>query len=208
MFVGLSSQQDAQQVVGYASTTASIAVSGAAAAGLIPLTAVPFIGPAIAAAALVAMVLIRNSGCGRTCILTSEWANQAAEILQQNSDAYFALPTPRAPENQKLALDTFDKIWEQFVKLCNTAEAGDAGKTAIADRQAGACKWKQNRGGGHPGEPAMGACWNWFNGYRDPIAADQTAAAGAFAALLPAGALDSETLLYGGAALLVASLLL
>jgi hypothetical protein len=26
--------------------------------------------------------------------------------------------------------------------------------------------------GGHPGEPVIGACWNWHNGYRDPIAND------------------------------------
>jgi hypothetical protein len=150
----------------------SAAVSAAAAAGIISSAAIPFIGPAIAVAALVATLLIKNSGCGQTCIQTSQWANQAAAALQQNSDAYFALPVPRSQSNQTLALQTFDQIWAQLVKMCSDPQWGNAGKRCISDRQQGACTWKQNKTGGHPGEPAMGECWNWFNGYRDPIAND------------------------------------
>lgn len=169
---GLGSQQEDLQAVGYGSQAAGAAVSGALAAGLIPASAVPIIGPAIAAAALIATLLIKNSGCGQTCIQTSAWANQAAAALQQNSDAYFALPVPRHRANQQLALQTFDQIWAKLVELCGDSQWGDAGKRCISDRQAGACVWHQNRSGGHPGEPQMGACWNWFNGYRDPIAND------------------------------------
>ena len=34
--------------------------------------------------------------------------------------------------------------------------------------------WKQTASGAasYPGVPAEGACWNWFSGYRDPIAND------------------------------------
>jgi hypothetical protein len=169
---GLGSQQTALQTEGYVATGVSTAVSAAAAAGLISTSAIPVIGPAIAVAALVATLLIKNSGCGATCIQTSQWANQAANALQQNLDAYFALPIPRAQSNQALALQTFDQIWAQLVKSCGDPQWGNAGKRCISDRQAGACKWKQDKTGGYPGEPAMGECWNWFNGYRDPIAND------------------------------------
>jgi hypothetical protein len=169
---GLGSQQSAQQTVQFASAGASAAVSGAVAAGLISTTAIPFIGPAIAAAALIAEILIQNSGCGQTCIQTSAWANQAAQALQQNSDAYFALPVPRSRSNQQLALQTFDQIWGKLVQMCSDPQWGNAGKRCVSDRQAGACTWHQTKTGGHPGEPGLGECWNWFNGYRDPIAND------------------------------------
>jgi hypothetical protein len=169
---GLGDQQSAQRDVSFGTQGASAAVSGMVAAGWIPASAVPFIGPGIAVAALVASVLIKNSGCGQTCIVTSEWANKAAAALQQNSDAYFALPVPRSRSNQQLALQTFDRIWAQLVQMCSDPQWGNAGKRCISDRQAGACTWKQNRTGGHPGEPALGECWNWHNGYRDPIAND------------------------------------
>jgi hypothetical protein len=172
MRYGLGDQQSAQQALSFGTVGASAAVSAAVAAGLIGTAAVPFVGPAIAAAALVASLLIKNSGCGQTCIQTSQWANQAAAALQQNSDAYFALPVPRSRSNQQLALQTFDQIWAKLVEMCSDPQWGNAGVRCISDRQQGACTWKQNRSGGHPGEPAMGECWNWFNGYRDPIAND------------------------------------
>jgi hypothetical protein len=178
---GLGSQQTAMQAEGFAVTGVSTAVSAAAAAGIISSAAIPFIGPAIAVAALVATLLIKNSGCGETCIQTSQWANQAAAALQQNLDAYFALPVPRAQSNQTLALQTFDQVWAQLVKSCGDPQWGNAGKRCISDRQAGACTWKQDKTGGYPGEPAMGECWNWFNGYRDPIANDPNVVADAVA---------------------------
>ncbi len=169
---GLGDMQSANTAIQFGTVGVSAAVSGAVALGLIPAAAVPFIGPAVAAVALLASVLIKNSGCGQTCIQTSAWANQAAQALQQNSDAYFALPIPRSQSNQALALQTFDQIWGKLVQMCGDPQWGDAGKRCISDRQQGACVWHQNRSGGHPGEPAMGECWNWFNGYRDPIAND------------------------------------
>lgn len=159
---GLGSQQTAMQGVQYGSIGASTAAAGALAAGLIPAAAVPFIGPAIAGAALLASYLIKNSGCGQTCIQTSQWANQAADALQKNLDAYRALPVPRSRANQTLALQTFDQIWSKLVSMCSDPQWGDAGKACVSDRQQGACKWRDS----------SGQCWNWFVGYRDPIAND------------------------------------
>lgn len=139
--------------------------------GMAASTAVPIIGAALVAATTLVLALIKNSGCGQTCVVTSQWANQAADALQQNSDAYFALPV-RTKAAQAVALANFDAIWAALKEQCSNPATGDAGKRCISDRERGACVWKQNRSGGHPGEPAIGQCWNWFNGYRDPIAND------------------------------------
>lgn len=158
---GMGDQQSAQQAVGYGSAAAGSALAIASAAHLIPAVAVPFIGPALAGATLLISSLIKNSGCGQTCVITSQWANQAAQALQQNLDAYRAMPTPRPRSAQQLAIQNFDQIWQTLVQQCSQPNLGDAGKRCISDRQQGACHYKDN-----------GQCWNWFVGYRDPIAND------------------------------------
>ncbi len=169
---GMGSQQSAGQTLSYATAGAGSALAIAAATHLIAAAAVPFIGPAIAGAALLAAYLIKNSGCGQTCIQTSEWANQAQAALKQNIDAYFALPVPRSKENQQLALQTFDSVWDTLVHMCGDPQWGDAGKACIADRQRGACKWKATENSQWPGGVQLGECFNWFAGFRDPIAND------------------------------------
>jgi hypothetical protein len=145
--------------------------------GMSASVAIPVVGAAIAGVALLATYLIKNSGCGVTCVETSSWANQAATILGQNIAAYFALPTPRSQSSQAAALATFDQVWAQLVQNCSQAGTGTAGQKCISDRQAGACTWKQTAAAVPPwGTPAAGECWNWFNGYRDPIANDPNVA--------------------------------
>lgn len=144
-------------------------------AGLITSAAVPFIGPAIAAVTLLIGILVKNSGCGITCVETSQWANQAEPLLAQNIQEYFNVPAPRAASLQATALANFDRIWSTLVQQCSQSGTGDAGKRCISDRQSGACTWKQTATSpllSYPGEPQPGACWNWFSGYRDPIAHD------------------------------------
>jgi hypothetical protein len=118
--------------------------------------------------------LIANSGCGPTCVITSQWANQAAGQLDQLTQAYFALPAPRTESQKAVALAAFDSVWQKLRELCAQPGTGDAGVRCITDRQAGACVWRQKYAPVHPGQPAIGECWNWFNGYRDPIAKDPT----------------------------------
>jgi len=210
MLIGVASVQSKTEIASIGSSGAGIALSIAAPAlikaGIITAAAVPLIGAGIAAVSVLAGILIKNSGCGQTCVVTSQWANEAAELLQRNSDEYFALPAPRSRANQQIALQTFDSVWARLVELYSNPAVGDAGKTGIADRQAGACKWKQNQTGGHPGEPAIGECWNWFNGYRDPIANDPTtetsASAAALAPLTDATGLDAPELFLAGALLI------
>lgn len=152
---------------------ATSAGSVATALGVSTAVAVPVIGAAIAGVALLATYLIKNSGCGVTCVETSSWANQAEALLAKNIAAYFALPTPRSQSNQSTALSTFDQIWAQLQANCSQAGTGTAGQRCISDRQAGACTWKQTADKVPSwGTPAAGECWNWFAGYRDPIAND------------------------------------
>ena len=171
---GLGDVASANQIVSGSAAAVGSAAGIAAAAGLIPLSAVPFIGPAIAGAAIAISLLIKNSGCGQTCIETSGWANQAEPLLAQNIAAYFAQPV-RTQSSQQVALANFDAIWARLVQMCSDSSTGNAGKRCISDRQSGACTWKQNSTSPllhYPGEPQPGECWNWFSGYRDPIAND------------------------------------
>lgn len=127
-----------------------------------------------------AVSLIMNSGCGITCVETSSWANQAENLLEQNIKAYFALPTPRSATDQAAALSNFDTIWSGLAQRCGQSGTGTAGVRCVSDREAGACTWKQTTDSpllGYPGEPQPGTCWNWFSGYRDPIANDPDVAA-------------------------------
>ena len=160
---------------GAAAVLGSIAASGGSVLGLTGAAlsaAVPIVGAALAAATLVVQYLVANSGCGQTCIETSSWANQAAAALQKVMDAYFALPAPRTESQQALAIANFNTIWAQLQAACGQPGTGNAGVRCISDRQAGACTWKQAYAPVYPGEPNIGECWNWFNGYLGPIQSD------------------------------------
>ena len=150
--------------------------SSALATAAVPLLGLGPVGLAIdagIAAVTVAIETIMNSGCGQTCIVSTQFANQAEAALQQNIAAYFALPTPRSTVDQAAALANFDQFWAWLQQQCATV-SGSAGQRCITDRQAGACVWKQTAAALPPwGTPPAGACWNWFNGYRDPIANDK-----------------------------------
>jgi hypothetical protein len=163
------------------STTAETLVSstGSIAATILALS--PTTGPAapfVAAAAAIVGLLAKfgvGAGCGQACILSSDYANQAEASLSQNILAYFSIPAPRPLSSQQTALALFDEVWQDLVTQCSAASLGDPGKRCISDRQAGACTWKQTANSvliNIPGEPQAGECWNWFSGYRTPIADD------------------------------------
>lgn len=173
-----------------ATSAASIAAGGSGLIlGLAPALAIPLIGAAIAGITI-GIVAILNSGCGQTCIVTSNWANQAADLLEQNIKAYFALPAPRPVEAKAQALANFDNVWKYLSQQCGSPALGQAGVNCIQDRMAGACKWHQTGQPEFPGQPENGACWNWFNSYRDPIAADP--------AVITEATVDPNAVLTGG----------
>jgi hypothetical protein len=150
-------------------------------AGGMILSAAPFAGPAAPIVAIAGAVVTVagqiiamvgwGDGCGKNCILTSDWANKAEALLKQNIDAYFS-SSVRNVSTQQTALAGFDAIWNQLATACGQANLGGAGQRCTGDRERGACKWKQTGESPWPGGPAIGDCWNWFSAYRDPIAND------------------------------------
>ena len=135
-------------------------------------SAIPIVGAALAAVTQIVQLLVANSGCGQTCIETSSWANQAAAALQKNLDSYFALPAPRTQAQQAVAVANYNTIWQQLVQMCGQPGTGNAGVRCISDRQRGACTWKQIYQPAYPGQPALGACFDWPSAYLDPIQQD------------------------------------
>ena len=229
--VGAISTPVAAPVIGGALATTS-ATGATTILGLSASVAIPVIGAALAGLTFAVTKLIANSGCGPTCIAATEFANKAGDLMSQNLNAYLALPAPRAKTAQTVALANFDSLWSQLVNLCTndpSVRGTTAGRNCIADRQAGACKWKASPGGWvqqangtwtYKGWGPAGSgtdCWNWFIGLRDPIAQDpavfddtevtQAAATTAAAGGAPSGAAPSAgvswfPLLLGGAVLL------
>lgn len=188
--------------VGTAAATPIAAGALATAAGLTAAVAVPIVGAAFAGLYF-GIRAIMNSGCGQTCIVSTEFANKAGDLIRQNALAYFALPAPRSRTAQAAYLENFDTFWNWLVQQCSNTALGDAGKRCISDRAAGACKWRvpaSQPGPDCPGGPGPGECFNWFNAYRDPIANDSSvvpdsAAANASAAIAPGAGRGSLLLL-------------
>ena len=170
--LGASTSQVVGQVggVGAPVVSAAAAPAVAAALGISASVAIPIVGAAFAGV-LIGIEALLNSGCGQTCVVTSQWANQAEPQLRANIDQYFSL-NPRTASDQTSALRMFDAVWAGLVQRCSQSGLGTAGQNCIADRQAGACKWHATADSPWPGGPKRGECWNWFNAYRDPIAKD------------------------------------
>lgn len=201
MYWGLGASAQAIQAVsagtsiGGAIASATLAPSVAAILGITAAAAVPVIGAAVVALGF-AIEAIINSGCGQSCIITSQWADQAGAALYQNIKTYFAIPAPRPKSVQKIAVANYDAIWQSLVDQCGNPSLGAAGRNCINDRAAGSCKWKALPPE-FPGEPVTGSCWNWANALRDPIANDpdvyDDSATSAIASL--GGSLSPSTLL-------------
>lgn len=177
--------------------------------------AIPLVGAGIMAVTA-GIALILNSGCGQSCILTSNWANQVEQLLQQNIQSYFALPAPRSNSAKAVALANFDNAWNYLVQECSQAGLSTAGMNCTKDRMRGACTWRQTATSPllqYPGEPGPGMCWNWFSGYRDPIANDATVSDDAATPVLtgqtgtPDGGTVAEWALYAGIAFLAVGML-
>ena len=140
---------------------------GFAAAAAAPLIAgsgpaAPFVAVALLAAPVVAKLLQNvGKGCGQSCVLTSDAANQIEEKLKANVAAYMA--SGRTKAEQAAAIAVFQAYWNALVEYCGKPEfqSTKAGRNCIDDRKDGACTWKQG-----------GQCWNWWTGYYWPIAND------------------------------------
>ena len=174
--VGLGSSETTQiasaAVGAGGSSIASILVATGAIAG--PIGAV--IGAVAAGIAIVISQLFKPN---LQKIQASNDANQIEQILQQNLANWLSVPTnQRYASVQAAALQVFDAGWLQY----QNAVQPDLAKApnSISDRQEGSCAYHTAQQAGWTGdtyvsnEPnqASGSCWNWFIGYRDPIAND------------------------------------
>jgi hypothetical protein len=153
-------------------------------------------GQLVAGAVLGVASIIQNFFGHPDCskIATTQIVNQAEQFLIQNLAAWQSLPAnQKTLATQQQALANFDNVWAQVVQACiGGGQYGTAGQACVGDRQEGACHYQP-----------QGKCWNWFIGYRDPIANDpQVQASSLAAAILPAG-IDPVVLLIGGAVLLL-----
>ena len=139
-----------------ATPAVSTTVENSVASGL--ATAAAFAGPAapfLLIAASIAKMLSAfgvGAGCGQPCLLTTEYANQANALLQQNIATYFCPPdgdcsdfvldTPRSQTAQAAAMANFNTIWNELVSECSQV-SGSVGQQCISERAAGGCQWTQ-----------------------------------------------------------------
>lgn len=153
------------------------------------LTPIPIVGQiAQIGAQLFALFSQVFSGCGQTCTLTSQEANQVQTALQQNLAAWNA--SQKTESEQTAALANFDYAWSQLQKVCGSPSMGNAGVRCLSERQRGGVShWcctapactassgpydscsvpsSQSCNGGPP--CCMGC--DYFKVYRDPIAND------------------------------------
>lgn len=145
--------------VGLGDGSRIVSVAGSTAGAMVPLFVAGPVGAAIGAGvtavAAVLSALGVGRGCGQSCIAASQNADEIERALKGNLAAFEV-----GQIDQQTALANFDQLWAALQQACGQV-GGDAGRNCIADRQADACKWKNS----------AGECWNWFTGYRDPIAA-------------------------------------
>lgn len=153
---------------------AAIASTGSAAApALLGLTAaaVPVIGAVVVGVTLAISLLWKVFSGDPRKNATTSIVNQIEPKLQENLAGYMA--GPRTASSQAQALANFDAAWQLVLANCNRQEfgvaVGEPGYNCIHDRMQGACHWtKSGQTPGHPPDD----CFNWFLGYRDPIAQD------------------------------------
>ena len=180
----------AAPLVNLGSQIASIGVTGMAGlasisslglAGSAFAAAIPFAGIAVALFELLSNVFGLGSGCGQTCVMTTQIVNKLEPYLQQNVDAYMS--GGHTQSEQATALALFDNVWAAVQQGCSSGalQGTGAGQRCVTDRQSGACVWKSSAFGWINGQfvpsgpnGSGSQCWNWFSGYRDPIANDPT----------------------------------
>ncbi len=179
-FSGLGDGPTTSQLESLAATGASTTVSLLTAFSVIGGP----VGAAISAGIGVAMAVAQFfKGCGQACIVETQDANKLEPYLQQNLAAYLSSPI-RTTSMQAAFLNNFDTLFNTLVQACGDPALGASGQRCISDRRAGACQWKASQSGwtknadgtctwtpaGPSGSGDM--CWNWYVGYRDPIAND------------------------------------
>lgn len=126
-------------------------------------------GPIGAAAGIVAgliQTLIANSGCGQTCVLASDAANQLGDALATAMHAYLDAPV-HTQSMQQAYIALFNQSVQALQSYCSNPQLGAAGKRCISERlvRGGTAPWCPNPGGTGCG---------WYETLLDPVANDPT----------------------------------
>ena len=187
---------------GMGSTGSSIVTAaGGAIASASPLAGpaapiVAAVGGLVAAAGAIAGALHIGQGCGATCIQATSIVNSAEPAFRLNLEGY-----ENGTIDQTTALNNFNQMWTAIQQSCGQIP-GTAGEKCVSDRQAGACTWKQTANPEYPGQPNIGACWNWWNAYHDPL--EQPSLVPTSGGTVVSGLTSNPTLLIGAGLLVVA----
>jgi len=160
-------------------TTAAIGTAGEITSGVLAATstatwAIPLVGAAVAGVTFWLSSIFRRNAQKTAATRVVE---QIEPKLIENIRGYFSGPRTKASQAQALA--NFDAAWEALKQACMNSQLGDAGQRCIADRDRGSCHYRAKCTRYDHGicieygsvDPS-GDCWNWFVGYRDPIAND------------------------------------
>lgn len=186
-------------------------LAGVTVFGMAASAAIPLIGAAVAGLTSIALLIANQfKGCGQSCIQATAIANQVEPYLAQNITTYLNSPV-HFVSMQAAALNNFDTAWAALVQACGQV-GGQGGAGCISGRQQGACDyktnpcgmWQQDASGNWSvvkcGANGSGsACWDWFIGYRDPIATDPTVVPDPVAGATQASTEGSSTTLVGAA---------
>lgn len=199
------------QDIGQAAAMTGVVTAGQIASGMATAAwAIPVIGAAVAGVTLWLSSIFRRNAQKEAA---TEIVNQIEPKLKENLNGYFS--GPRTLASQAQALHNFDAAWEAMKQALMNSQLGSAGQRGISDRQQGACTWKASCSRVIDGicvdyklDP-NGECWNWFVGYRDPIAKDPLPAMRAqqqqSSSVVGAATGGSSFLLLGGIGLLIAA---
>lgn len=167
-YLGDATTSDVGSAVSVAGAGLAIASAAGLTATIAGLSVIPIAGPILAVGALI-FSLFHDSQSGQQKVLTTEEVNKVEPYMQQNVNAWKALPSgEKTPQAQQAALNNFDQLWAGVVQYCSNSQLGDPGKRCIDDRSG-----TRNGGNGK---------YDWFAYYRDDIANDPQVQANVVAA--------------------------
>lgn len=176
---GLGSAQTTGIIASSVATGGSITASALVAAGAVGGPVGVVIGGVAAGISLLISTLFRPN---LQKIQASNDANQIEQILKQNLQNWLTLqPSQKTVSVQQAALQVFDSGWAQYEALIQQIpDWQHKAPHSISDRAQGSCAYHTAQPAGWNGTTYVpngpnqnsGYCWNWFIGYRDPIAND------------------------------------
>ena len=143
------------------SIVTSIGANTAAASGGNPII-LAVAGLEVLAGTLISVLHI-GEGCGPTCIQATKVVEDVEPVMLQNLEAY-----ENGQIDQATAISNYNRLWDVVRQGCSVIP-GAAGQNCINDRTEGACHYKQDAQPKYPGQPDIGQCWNWANGYGAPL---------------------------------------